>query len=150
MDDFWAAIIVIAFISWSVFTGQLDRDFDLKQKQIESITYRYTQIAAKKGTLYSSVYNEFENKLSLYGDFDIYITAEKYTGNNTIPEIINNHDTTIIGMDLRNEGYDVINVYVENTKRHPLSRLYELSPLGIITGKSYDIRLVSKASVFIQ
>mgnify|MGYP001166079138 CR=1 FL=1 len=148
MEKFWAALLVIPVFTWYSFHAVLDRDFRIKQQLVENTVYQYTQIAAKKGALYESVYDEMTDKLLKFGEFKISITAERFTGTNDIPEVISGSD--IVGRDLRAEGYDIINVYVEYLKEHPLGRLYELTPFSTRSGIEADIRHFAKASVYIQ
>ncbi|HQJ37749.1 MAG TPA: hypothetical protein PK223_07890 [Bacillota bacterium] len=148
MEKFWASLLVIPIFTWYSFHAVLDRDYRIKQQAVENIVYQYTQIAAKKGILYASVYNEMENRLARFGDFDIIVTAERFTGSSNIPELIEGMD--IMGRDLRTEGFDIINVYAESNNRHPLGRLYEITPFGTKSGAEADIRYFGKASVYIQ
>jgi len=148
MEKFWAALLVIPVLMWYSFHSVLDRDFKIKQQAIENIVYQYTQIAAKKGALYESVYAEMEQRLKAFGEFDIAVSAEKYTGNSNTPEVIVND--AVVGRELRSQGYDIINIYAEGRKEHPLGRLYELTPFGTPSGVFTDIRFFAKASVYIQ
>ncbi|MBP7073357.1 MAG: hypothetical protein KBB40_07640 [Clostridia bacterium] len=148
MEKFWASILVIPIFTWYSFHAVLDRDFRIKQQAVENIVYQYTQIAAKKGALYNSVYNEMEERLSRFGTFDISLTAERFTGSSDTPELI--EGAYIIGRDLRSEGFDIINIYAESINRHPLGRLYEITPFGTRSGAEADIRYFGKASVYIQ
>lgn len=148
MEKFWASLLVIPIFTWYSFHAVLDRDFRIKQQAVENIVYQYTQIAAKKGTLYSSVYNEMENRLSRFGVFDIMLTAERFNGSSDMPELIEGKD--IIGRDLRSGGFDIINIYAESSNEHPLGRLYEITPFGTKSGADADIRYFGKASVYIQ
>lgn len=149
MEKFWASLIVIPIFTWYSFHAVLDRDFRIRQQVVENIVYQYTQIAAKKGALYGSVYNEMEERLSRFGTFDISLTAERFTGKGEAPEVIEGEEA-IIGRDLRSEGYDIINIYAESRNEHPLGRLYEITPFGTKSGAEADIRYFGKASVYIQ
>lgn len=148
MEKFWASLLVIPIFMWYSFHAVLDRDFKIRQQSVENIVYQYTQIAAKKGALYGSVYDEMERRLSNYGTFEIRVTAEKFTGTNELPDVM--EGTEIIGKDLRSSGYDIINIYAEGLDRHPLGRLYEFTPFGTRSGAETDIRHFAKASVYIQ
>lgn len=148
MEKFWASLLVIPIFIWYSFNAVLDRDFKIRQQAIENIVYQYTQVAAKKGALYNSVYDEMYNKLLKFGDFDIDVTAEKFTGTNDIPEVVGSK--AVIGVDLRSDGYDIINIYVEYENEHPLGKLYEITPFGSKSGVKADIRHFAKASVYIQ
>jgi hypothetical protein len=148
MEKFWASLLVIPIFMWYSFHAVLDRDFKIRQQAVENIVYQYTQVAAKKGVLYNSVYDEMKNKLYKHGIFEISVTAEKFTGTSDIPEII--ADTEVIGKDLRSKGYDIINIFVESENEHPLGKLYEVTPFGTKSGVEADIRYFAKASVYIQ
>lgn len=148
MEKFWASLIVIPVFMWYSFHAVLDRDFKIRQQTVENIVYQYTQIAAKKGALFNSVYNEMEDRLRRFGEFDIAVTAEKFSGMEDIPEIISGSE--VIGRDLRREGYDIINIYAESHNEHPLGRLYEITPFGTRSGAKADTRYFGRASVYIQ
>lgn len=148
MEKFWASLLVIPVLMWYSFHATLDRDYKIRQQAVENIVYQYTQIAAKKGALYNSVYLELEHKLGSFGVFDIIVSAEKFTAAKDTPEVI--ADMEVIGKDLRTEGYDIINIYAESQNEHPLGRLYEITPFGTKSGAEADIRYFAKASVYIQ
>lgn len=148
MEKFWASLLVIPVFMWYSFHAVLDRDFKIRQQAVENIVYQYTQIAAKKGVLYESVYREMEDKLSRFGEFDIYLNAEKFTGSGYVPEVI--EGMGVIGIDLRELGYDIINIYAVSRNEHPLGRLYKVTPFGTRSGAEADIRHFAKASVYIQ
>lgn len=148
MEKFWASLLVIPIFMWYSFNFALDRDFKIKQQLVQNTVYQYTQIAAKKGMLYDSVYNEMETKLNRLGAFDISVSAEKFTIGSDTPVVITNED--VINKNLREEGFDIINIYVRSRNEHPLSRLYEITPYGTSTGQDCDIRFFGKAAVYIQ
>lgn len=148
MEKFWASLLVIPIFMWYSFHAVLDRDFKIRQQTVENIVYQYTQVAAKKGVLYNSVYSEMEDKLSRFGMFDVSVSAEKFTGTSDTPELLEGNE--VIGKDLRSEGYDIINIYAESYNEHPLGRLYEVTPFGTKSGAQADIRYFAKASVYIQ
>lgn len=148
MEKFWASLLVIPVFMWYSFHAVLDRDFRIRQQAVENIVYQYTQAAAKKGALYNSVYNEMQDRLSRFGMFNIVMTAEKYTSTSDSPAIIRGLE--VIGRDLRSDGYDIINIYVEYLDEHPLGKLYEITPFGTKSGVEADIRNFAKASVYIQ
>lgn len=148
MEKFWASLLVLPMFMWFSFHNVLDRDFKIKQQAVENIVYQYTQIAAKKGILYETVYTELQERLKPFGVFEINVSAEKYQGNSTVPVQITN--SAVIGKALRADGYDIINIYVECKSKHPISRLYETTPFGSRAVDSCDIRLFAKASVYIQ
>jgi len=148
MEKFWASILVIPIFMWYSYHAVLERDFRIRQQTVENIVYQYTQIAAKKGSLYNSVYEELEGKLSRFGDFSIGVMAEKFSGNNAMPEVLTGSQA--IGKDLRSDGYDIINIYAESMKEHPLGKLYEITPFGGNSSAEAEIKIFARASVYIQ
>lgn len=148
MEKFWASLLIIPVFMWYSFHAVLDRDFKIRQQAVEGIVYQYTQVAAKKGALYESVYSELVEKLSFYGEFEIDMTAERFTGTGDNPELL--EGMGIIGKDLRKEGYDIINIYAVSINEHPLGRLYEITPFGAKSGAHTDLRHFANASAYIQ
>lgn len=148
MEKFWASILVIPIFMWYSYHSVLERDFRIRQQTVENMVYQYTQIAAKKGSLYNSVYDELERKLASFGDFSIGVMAEKFSGNNDIPVVLTG--SQVIGRDLRLDGYDIISIYAESVKEHPLGRLYNITPFGGNSGAGADVRIFARASVYIQ
>lgn len=148
MEKFWASILVIPVFMWYSYHSVLERDFRIRQQTVENIVYQYTQIAAKKGSMYNSVYEELEGKLEGFGDFSIAVMAEKFNGNNDMPEVLTG--SQVIGKDLRKDGYDIINIYAESLKEHPLGRLYDITPFGGSSGAEAEVRIFARASVYIQ
>ncbi|OGO78083.1 MAG: hypothetical protein A2Y23_15485 [Clostridiales bacterium GWB2_37_7] len=147
MQNFWAVLVVLPIFTWYSMFTVLDRNYNLAQQDVENIVYRYTQIAAKKGVLYQSVLEEMEKQLSKYGEYEIYISAEKFLGNDE-PTVIEGWDAVDVG--LRAEGYDLLNVTVQYNKHHPVSILYEYSVFGAQNSKSYNLTLFGKASSYIR
>jgi hypothetical protein len=148
MEKFWASLLVIPVFMWYSFHAVLDRDFKIRQQAVEGIVYQYTQVAAKKGVLYESVYSELTEKLSHFGEFEIELRAERFTGSSDSPELLEGMD--VIGEDLRRAGYDIISIYAVSIKEHPLGRLYEVTPFGTRSGANADLRHYAYASAYIQ
>ncbi len=148
MQNFWAALLVLPVFTWYSMFTVLDRNYTLAQQDVENIVYQYTQIAAKKGMLYKNVLEEMDENLSKYGEHEIFITAEKFE-EGTEPTKIEAWD--VVDEDLREMGYDLINVTVTYNKRHPVSVMYEYSVFGTPTGtgRSYEFCLFGKASSYI-
>jgi hypothetical protein len=147
MQNFWAVLVILPIFTWYSLFTVLDRNYCIAQQDVENIVYQYTQIAAKKGVLYSSVLREMEKQLSKYGEHEILIEAEKFEGN-IAPIVIQGLD--IVDMNLREQGFDLLNLSVVYTKRHPVSVLYEYSVFGTPTNKSYSFILFGKASCYIR
>jgi hypothetical protein len=120
----------------------LTYNFDIIQQDVENIVFKYTQIAAKKGCLYRSVYDEMVKKIEKYGTFEIALKAESFNGG-TIT-VLEGED--IIDRNLRDEGYDLLTISVMAVKKHPLSIMYSMNMFMKPTGKDYDIRLCGYAS----
>lgn len=147
MQNFWAVLVVLPIFTWYSMFTVLDRNYTLEQQDVENIVYQYTQIAAKKGVLYKSVYDEMNAQLDKYGSHEVYISAEKFVGSASPVKI---KDSAVIDSALRDSGYDLLNITVVYTKRHPVSILYEYSIFGTPNGNSYDFTLFGKASSYIR
>lgn len=147
MQNFWAVLLVLPVFTWYSMFTVLDRNYTLAQQDVENIVYQYTQIAAKKGVLYKEVLDEMERHLSKYGEHEIFITAEKFDGNGEIV-VLEGVDT--VDAELREMGFDLLNITVIYSKRHPVSIMYEYSVLGTPNNKSYNFTLFGKASSYIR
>lgn len=146
MHNFWAALLVLPIFTWYSMFTVLDRNYTLAQQDVENIVYQYTQIAAKKGILYEEVLEEMDKNLSKYGEHEIYISAESFSGDGE-PERLEAWD--VVDTDLREQGYDLINISVIYDKRHPVSVLYEYSVFGTPNGETRNFSLFGKASSYI-
>lgn len=147
MDNFWPVLIILPIFTWYSMFTVLDRNYTIAQQDVENIVYEYTQIAGKKGLLYEEILKEMEDKLDKYGSYEIYLSAEKFDGG-TEPVVI--EGSTVVDMDLRAQGYDLINVTVLYTKRHPVSIMYEYSVFGTPNGNTYDFALFGNATSYIR
>ena len=147
MHNFWAVLVVLPIFTWYSMFTVLDRNYTLAQQDVENIVYQYTQIAAKKGILYESVLNDMQEQLSKYGEYEIFIKAERFQGNSE-PVIIDG--SKALNYDLREQGYDLINITVVYNKRHPISIMYEFTIWGAPNSKSYNFTLFGKASSYIR
>jgi hypothetical protein len=147
MHNFWAVLVVLPIFTWYSMFTVLDRNYTIAQQDVENIVYQYTQVSAKKGILFESVLNDMEEQLSKYGEYEVFIKAEKFQENND-PFIL--EGMSAVNYDLRKQGYDLINIIVIYKKRHPVSIMYEYSVLGAPNSKSYDFTLFGKASSYIR
>lgn len=136
--------LLLIFGGWALNYEFGSRDYTTKQQAINNITYRYTQIAGKKGELNPTIYNELESKLNIYGNFDIKVVAERFNSDDTITKI---EGTDVIGLDLRENEFDILTIFVEDTKKHFLNTVLEVSPLGRVDA---NYKLNGKSSVYIQ
>ncbi|MDF2522286.1 MAG: hypothetical protein K0R84_2914 [Clostridia bacterium] len=146
MHNFWAALLVLPIFTWYSMFTVLDRNYTLAQQDVENIVYQYTQIAAKKGILYEEVLEEMDKNLSKYGEHEIYISAESFSGDGE-PERLEAWD--VVDTDLREQGYDLINISVIYDERHPVSVMYEYSVFGTPNGETRNFSLFGKASSYI-
>jgi hypothetical protein len=147
MHNFWAVLVVLPIFTWYSMFTVLDRNYTIAQQDVENIVYQYTQVAAKKGILFESVLNDMEEELSKYGEYEVFIKAEKFQGNSA-PIILDGK--TVVNYDLRKQGYDLISLTVIYKKRHPVSIMYEYSVLGAPKGSSYNFTLFGKSSSYIR
>jgi len=147
MQNFWAVLVVLPIFTWYSMFSVLDRNYTIAQQAVENIVYEYTQIAGKKGILYKSILEEMDSRLSKYGPHEIYLTAEKFDGS-ALP--VKTEGWDIVDMDLRERGYDLVNISVIYNKRHPVSVMYEFSVFGATTGRNIDITLFGNASSYIR
>jgi hypothetical protein len=147
MHNFWAVLVVLPIFTWYSMFTVLDRNYTLAQQDVENIVYQYTQIAAKKGILYESVLSDMEEQLSKYGDYEMFLEAERFESGG---ESVLLEGMTMVNHDLRKQGYDLISITVIYNKRHPVSILYEYSIFGVPNSKSYDFTLFGKASSYIR
>jgi hypothetical protein len=147
MQNFWAVLVVLPIFTWYSMFTVLDRNYTLAQQDVENIVYQYTQVAAKKGILYESVLSDMEEQLSKYGNYEMYIKAERFEGNGE-PIIL--EGMTTVNYDLRKKGYDLISIAVIYDKRHPVSIMYEYSVFGTPNSKNYNFTLFGKASSYIR
>lgn len=147
MQNFWAVLVVLPIFTWYSMFTVLDRNYTLAQQDVENIVYQYTQIAAKKGILYESVLHDMEEQLSKYGNYEMFIKAERFEGNS---ELVAIDGMSTVNYDLREQGYDLISIAVIYDKRHPISVMYEYSVFGTPNNKSYDFTLFGKASSYIR
>lgn len=148
MRQFWAMTIIIPMLMWYVLFGVLDRNYDMKQKDVENIIYTYTQIAVKKGELYKTVYDEMCKKLNRYGSYEVYITAERYTDAPTDPTKLEGY--TVIDTGLREQGYDLLTISVIYDKPDPITAMYNMTSLMTPRANAYDFRLAGTSSMYIQ
>jgi hypothetical protein len=88
-----------------------------------------------------------EEQLSKYGNYEMYIKAERFEGNGE-PIIL--EGMTTVNYDLRKKGYDLISITVIYDKRHPVSIMYEYSVFGTPNSKNYNFTLFGKASSYIR
>lgn len=147
MQNFWAVLVVLPIFTWYSMFSVLDRNYTIVQQDVENIVYEYTQIAGKKGMLYPSVFEEMDSRLSKYGEHEIYISAEKYFGGAAPAKL---EGFAAVGADLRAQGYDLINITVLYTKRHPVSVMYEFNVFGVPVGENHNFTLFGNASSYIR
>jgi hypothetical protein len=144
MKEALGLVLLIIFGGWAMNYELATRNYNTESQAVSNLTYRYTQVAGKKGELSTVVYNEFKKKLAIYGDYEITIVAEKFNEDDTITRLEND---SVIDLPLRENEFDILTIYVQEKNRHLLSTIFEVSPLGRLES---DIHLAAKASVYIQ
>ena len=147
MQNFWAVLVVLPIFTWYSMFTVLDRNYAIAQQDVENIVYQYTQVAAKKGILYRSVLEEMDKKLNKYGEHEMFITVEKFVDS---AESIKLEGWQVVDEELREQGYDILNVTVVYTKRHPVSVMYEYTVFFTPNHKRNDLVLFGKASSYIR
>ena len=147
MQNFWAVLVVLPIFTWYSMFTVLDRSYTIAQQDVENIVYQYTQVAAKKGVLYQSVLDEMEKNLSKYGEHEVYINAEKFMEDGHTAKL---EGWSVVNTELRDQGYDLLNITVTYNQRHPVSILYEYTVFGTPNSKSYNFTLFAKASSYIR
>jgi hypothetical protein len=144
MDETWAASVLLIIFCWFAYFVQGDRDYATRQLAVNNITYRYTQIASKKGELNEVIYDELERKLDVYGEFEIRLLAEKFEEDNTITRL---EGDEVIGYDLRGNDFDTITIYAEAQKDHYLTTIFQMFPMNFTNAR---YRIVSQSAAYIE
>jgi hypothetical protein len=147
MQNFWAVLVVLPIFTWYSMFTVLDRNYTIAQQEVENIVYQYTQVAAKKGILYRSVLEEMDKKLKKYGEHEIYVAAERFVGSE---QPIKLEGWQAVDKELREQGYDLLNVTVVYTQRHPVSVMYEYTVFFTPNHEKRDLVLFGKASSYIR
>lgn len=145
MKDAIGITILLIIFTWITLFTQFSLDYNTRQQAIENIVYRYTQVAAKKGEMSSLVYEEMEKKLNLYGEFDIILSAEKFSEND-VAEYTND----ILDTNLREEGFDIINVYAQSRKPHLIKIVMHNTPFGDLNKSNTNYYLIAKSSSYVK
>lgn len=143
MRDILFTSFLFFILAWIgiLFIGSID--FYVQQEVVNNITYKYTQVSAKKGEVNDTILTEFQEALNKHGEYEIALQAEKIEENAI--EIIN--DSDLINYDLRDNNYDVITVTVRQVNNHWLGKVFEKSPL---LGMKVETKIQSKSSAYIQ
>ncbi|HAN09727.1 MAG TPA: hypothetical protein DCP90_03840 [Clostridiales bacterium] len=123
MKDLVAGTIILIVLFGLLSRIVVERDYKIKEIQVEDIVYTYTQVASKKGMLTTSMYKEMSKKLGVMGAFYINIKAEKFFKDSEIPLEIEG-EKTIVGVDLRNEGFDILTITAIAKSNHVLNVFY--------------------------
>lgn len=142
MNEVWSGTIVLFIFSAFLYFVQGDRDYTARQQAIDNVTYKYTQMASKKGEMSEVLYEKLEETLAIYGDFEIKLKAEKEANGS----IMSLHDDQVVDYDLRENEYDAITIYVTSKKEHYLSKILELPPWNIDSTH----KITSQSSAYIQ
>ncbi len=146
MKDALGITLTMFILAWMMFFYQGSVDFQVRQQAVGNIVYRYAQTAGKKGILNDTIYQDLGDKLSLYGDYEIQILAEKF---NTDGVIALNSDA-VINYDLRENNFDILTIYVISKKEHWLDQVIEKSPFGKTDTSRLQYHIIAKSAVYIQ
>lgn len=146
MDQFMPATILFIIFAWGASFFVATTNYDAQLQKTNEITYNYTQLAAKKGSLTSTMYNELKNRLGAFGDFDIYAWAERFEsdGSKTIVQ-----GSALLNYNLRDNDFDMIQIHARAKKDHPLTYFYKMATFGA-TSFTSSVRVNSQAASYIQ
>lgn len=143
MKEVLGLALIILLVSWNSFRDFGQRDYEIRQNNVSNIVYNFTQVAAKRGTLYESAYDDLEKQLERYGDFEILLRAEKHQADGTTHALENE---SVVNFDLRKNEYDLITIYVVDKKDLFLNRVYGAYPMNIET----NYKVVSQSCSYIE
>ena len=146
MKDALGITFILLILSWMMFFYQGSVDYNIRRQAVGNIVYRYTQTAGKKGVLNDVIYEELEDKLSIYGDYKIKVLAEKF--NNKDLHLLANED--VVDYDLRENMVDILTIYVESKEEHWLDKVLQISPFGRIDTSNINYNIIAKSSVYVQ
>ncbi len=149
--NFWTCCLVLPIFFWFSFHFVLQENYRLKQTWVENTVYEYVQLMSKRGRVDVKVLDELYGKLGSQGEFQLFLSAEKagQGGSGTAPaEILSG--VSILGRDLRGEGFDFLSVTVIYAKPHPLTALYRKNFFFGSSGTGTDVILGAGASGYIQ
>ncbi|HCC07421.1 MAG TPA: hypothetical protein DEP72_04595 [Clostridiales bacterium] len=123
MKDLVAGTIILIVLFGLLARIVVERDYKIKERQVEDIVYTYTQVASKKGMLTTSMYEEMSKKLGALGVFNINIKAEKFFKDSDTPLEIEG-EKSIVDANLRDEGFDILTITVIAKSNHMLNTFY--------------------------
>ena len=143
LGEVFALSFLLIFAGWFNINTGLSNDYSTREQAVNNICYRYTQTASDLGVLTQPMFDEFSSKISLYGEFDIKIVAERFENDGSKTQL---EGSSVIGLDLRENNYQIVSIYAEAKKRHPLSAVYKMFPFN------YDVeyRLIGYSSAYVQ
>lgn len=147
MNRFWAFSLIMPIMMWYVLFGVLDRNYDVALKDVENTIYTYNMIASKKGILNKSILDEMTKKLSKYGPYDMYITAEKYDGGATPTKL---EGYAVVNTDLRAQGYDLLTINVMYKRPHAVSALYKVTVFMTPQASANELYLFGTSTMYIR
>jgi hypothetical protein len=132
------------FLTWLGFLNVGEKDYDFRAQNVKTLVYAYTNAAAKRGNLNSTIYEELKNTINIVGDFNIEVIATKFEANGS-KTIING--TSAIDFDLAGNDFDLLTIYVEDQNDLFLNKVYDVTPGGAI---ETNYKVVAKATSYIQ
>ena len=140
------ATLLFIIFAWGASFFVASSNFDAQTQKATELTYNYTQLAAKKGSLTSTMYNELKTSLSKFGDFDIYAKAERYNSDGTKSTI---EGASLLNYDLRENDYDTLQIHARSSKDHGLTYFYKMAIFGA-TDFASSVRVNTQAASYIQ
>lgn len=143
---FWACGILLPILLWFSFFFVLQENFRVRQLYIENTVFEYTQLVAKKGSFHKATFNEMYEKLKSNGAFEVYMTTTKQRASGAVVE----SGYTLLNRNLREEGFDKIEITVVYTKKHPLSAVLNHNFFFGEGERNGDIILGASSSCLIQ
>ena len=123
MKDLVAGTIIVIVLFGLLARIVVERDYKIKERQVEDIVYTYTQVASKNGMLSASMYEEMTKKLGALAVFNINVSAEKFVTDSDNPLEIEG-TKVILDKDLRNEGFDILTITAIAKSNHMLNAFY--------------------------
>ena len=143
---FWVSALIIPILLWFSFFFVLQENFRISQLYVENTVYEYSQLVAKKGTLYEDTFDRMYQKLRKMGEVDVYLSAFREDAQGQISD----HGYGLLDKDLRQEGYDFFKITVIYKNQHPITAVLNQNFFYGQGLRSSEIKLGASSSCYIQ
>ena len=143
---FWVSALIIPILLWFSFFFVLQENFRISQLYVENTVYEYSQLVAKKGTLYKDTFDRMYQKLRKMGEVDVYLSVFREDPQGQISD----HGYGLLDKDLRQEGYDYFKITVIYKNQHPLTAVLNQNFFHGQGLRSSEITLGASSSCYIQ